>query len=239
MTTNSKETANGKEANDRACSTGPEIVPIKRYPNRRFYDRKSSKYVTLQEIEELVRGGRTIEVRDSRNDEDLTRVVLAQILLERQPERMEMFPIPLLHIMLRANDLSLEFLRVFMKLSLATLESLQGSRTLSPFVSPFDWMRMFFPGFAPLSGPRKSDEPRETPIEPREIPIEPRVVTKEPRVVTNEPPEGTIEQLSRRVAELEGRLRQLESETPAATNPGKLPGQPQRQVRGLEDRSSK
>src|SRR5438270_11927679 len=123
---NTVMTANGREDNDRACCSRSDVVPIKRYPNRRFYDRKSSKYVTLQEIEDLVRGGQTIEVRDSRNDEDLTRVVLTQILLERQPERMEMFPIPLLHIMLRANDLSLEFLRVFMKLSLATLERLQG-----------------------------------------------------------------------------------------------------------------
>jgi hypothetical protein len=139
---------------------------------------------------------------------------------------MEMFPIPLLHIMLRANDLSLEFLRVFMKLSLATLESLQGSRTLAPFVSPFDWMRMFFPGFAPLAGPRKSDEAREIPIESREV--------------TTESPEATMEQLSHRVAELEARLKQLESETtPAATNPGAPPGHQQRQVRGPEDRKSK
>jgi len=217
--------ANGRESNDRGYGSNAEIVPIKRYPNRRFYDRKSSKYVTLQEIEELVRGGQTIEVRDSRNDEDLTRVVLTQILLERQPQRMEMFPIPLLHIMLRANDLSLEFLRVFMKLSLATLESLQGSRTLAPFVSPFDWMRMFFPGFAPLPGPRKSDEAREIPIESREV--------------TTESPEATIEELSHRVAELEARLKQLESDTPAATNQGALPGHQERQVRGPEDRKSK
>src|SRR4029079_10323557 len=112
-------TANARERNDRNFSSKSEIVPIKRYPNRRFYDRKSSRYVTLQDIEELVRGGQTIEVRDSRNDEDLTRVVLTQILLERQPERMDLFPIPMLHIMLRANELSLEVLRVFMKLSMA------------------------------------------------------------------------------------------------------------------------
>jgi polyhydroxyalkanoate synthesis repressor PhaR len=210
------------------------IVPIKRYPNRRFYDRKSRKYVTLQEIEDLVRGGQTIEVRDSRNDEDLTRIVLTQILLERHPERMELFPISLLHIMLRANDVALEFLRVFLRLSLATLENLQGSRTLSPFVSPFDWMRMFFPGFAPAPapGPRKSDEAPEPTMK------SPEPIMKSPEPIMKSP-DATIEQLSRRVAELEARLRQLETDSPSATGRSVLTGFQQRQVRGLEDRSSK
>src|SRR4051794_29446121 len=111
-------TGNGASDNAQARCDTSGIVPIKRYPNRRFYDRSSSKYITLQEIEDLVRGGRTIEVRDSKNDEDLTRVVLTQILLERHPQRMDLFPIPMLHMMLQANDLALEFFRVFLRLSL-------------------------------------------------------------------------------------------------------------------------
>src|SRR5947208_2901331 len=121
-------TSAGTAGVNRASRTDAEVVPIKRYPNRRFYDRKSRKYVTLQEIGDLVRQGHTIDVRDSKNDEDLTRVVLTQILLERHPERMELFPIALLHNILRANDLALEFLRVFLRMSMATLETFQGSR---------------------------------------------------------------------------------------------------------------
>src|SRR4051794_8421619 len=132
-------TAAGTTASDRACGMDGDPVQIKRYPNRRFYDRTSRKYVTLQEIETLVCQGHTIDVRDSKSDDDLTRTVLTQILLERHPERMELFPIPLLHVMLRANGLALEFLGVFLRLSLTTLESFQGSRTLAPFGTPFDW----------------------------------------------------------------------------------------------------
>jgi hypothetical protein len=86
--------------------------------------------------------------------------------------------------MLRANDLALEFLRVFLQMSLTTLENLQGSRTVAPIVTPFDWMRPFFPGFAP--GPRQ----------------------------LTDPPPARVEELSRRLAELEGRIRQLESGPP-------------------------
>jgi len=184
-------TSAGTAGVNRASRTDAEIVPIKRYPNRRFYDRKSRKYVTLQEIGDLVRQGHTIDVRDSKNDEDLTRVVLTQILLERHPERMELFPIALLHNILRANDLALEFLRVFLRMSMATLETFQGSRALTPFVSPFDWMRMFFPGSPP--GSPQLDAPADP----------------------------TVEQLARRVAELESRIRQIESSTsdrPAAAD---------------------
>jgi polyhydroxyalkanoate synthesis repressor PhaR len=174
-------TAAGTSEKNRARGRESEIVPIKRYPNRRFYDRRVSKYVTLQDIEELVRQGHTIEVRDSKNDEDLTRVVLTQILLERHPDRIEMFPIALLHTILRANDLALEFSRAFLQMSLATLERFHGSSDLAPFVSPLEWMRIFFPGLTP--------SPRN-PVESSD---------------------ATVNQLVSRLAELEGRIKQLES----------------------------
>lgn len=202
-------TAAGTAEKDRTYGMDCDVVQIKRYPNRRFYDRTKRKYVTLGEIEDLVREGHTLEVRDSKSDEDLTRVVLTQILVERHPERMDMFPVSFLHLALRANDLALEFLRVFMRLSLATLENFQGSRTLSPFISPFDWMKMFYPGTAP--GPRQSDESSGT----------------------------NVELLSRRVAELEARIRQLESGPASPSAPASLSDRRPRPLRELEDRTSR
>ena len=101
------------------------VIEIRRYPNRRLYDRSRNRYVTLGDLEELVRSGRTIAVRDSRTGEDLTRGVLAQILLERHPDKMDLLPSALLHAMLRANDLAVEFLRQAMRQSLAALEAFQ------------------------------------------------------------------------------------------------------------------
>ena len=128
-----------------------ETIQIRRYPNRRLYDRSRRQYVTLGDIEELVRTGHDVEVRDSKSDEDLTRQILTQILLERHPDRMKMFPVAMLHGILRANDLALDFLRGYLRQSIAAMESLQRAGT--PFATPLDWMSAFFPGLPTARGP--------------------------------------------------------------------------------------
>ena len=57
---------------------------IKRYSNRKLYDTQESRYVTLEELEEMIRGGREIRVLDAATGEDLTSVTLAQIILENE-----------------------------------------------------------------------------------------------------------------------------------------------------------
>jgi polyhydroxyalkanoate synthesis repressor PhaR len=128
-----------------------EAVVITRYPNRRLYDRSRGKYVTLQDIEETVRGGATVTVRDSKTGEDLTRAVLTQIILEHHPERMELFPVAILHQLIRANDLVLGLLRDYLRQSLTYVEMAQ-SATLNPLAAPLHWMRTFLPGL-PVPAP--------------------------------------------------------------------------------------
>ena len=57
---------------------------IKRYSNRKLYDTQESRYVTLEEIEEMIRAGREISVVDAASGEDLTSVTLTQIILENE-----------------------------------------------------------------------------------------------------------------------------------------------------------
>ncbi|MEO7242035.1 MAG: polyhydroxyalkanoate synthesis repressor PhaR [Variovorax sp.] len=66
--------------------TATLVVPrtIKKYPNRRLYDTQASTYITLTEIRELVLKGTPFAVRDAKNDQDLTRSVLLQIVLEEE-----------------------------------------------------------------------------------------------------------------------------------------------------------
>jgi polyhydroxyalkanoate synthesis repressor PhaR len=55
---------------------------IKKYHNRKLYDTKSRRYITLERIGELVRDGEDIHVIDRQSGEDLTSITLSQILLD-------------------------------------------------------------------------------------------------------------------------------------------------------------
>ena len=57
---------------------------IKRYANRKLYDTRDSKYVTLDRIAELVRSGEEVKVLDNRSQRDMTKITLAQIIYEEQ-----------------------------------------------------------------------------------------------------------------------------------------------------------
>lgn len=66
-------------------TTGPTATPrrvIKRYSNRKLYDTKDSRYVTLQQIGEMVRAGEEVQIIDNATKEDKTEVTLALIISE-------------------------------------------------------------------------------------------------------------------------------------------------------------
>ena len=72
------DTANDTSAND---STPRKI---KRYANRKLYDTRDSRYVTLHQIAQYVRDGDDVTIIDNRTKEDLTNVTLAQIIYEEE-----------------------------------------------------------------------------------------------------------------------------------------------------------
>ncbi len=57
---------------------------IKKYPNRRLYDTQTSTYVTLSDIKNLVMSNEVFKVVDAKTEEDLTRNILLQIILEEE-----------------------------------------------------------------------------------------------------------------------------------------------------------
>jgi polyhydroxyalkanoate synthesis repressor PhaR len=64
------------------AASAPRV--IKRYANRKLYDTRESRYVTLQDIAEFVRVGQNVQIIDNKSKEDLTRVTLAQIIYEEE-----------------------------------------------------------------------------------------------------------------------------------------------------------
>ncbi|MCK9260265.1 MAG: polyhydroxyalkanoate synthesis repressor PhaR [Azoarcus sp.] len=74
---------------------------IKKYPNRRLYDTRTSSYITLSDVKELVLGNEDFQVVDAKTGDDLTRSILLQIILEEEAGGAPMFTSDLLSHMIR------------------------------------------------------------------------------------------------------------------------------------------
>jgi len=74
---------------------------IKKYPNRRLYDTRTSSYITLADVKELVLKNEDFQVVDAKSNEDLTRSILLQIILDEEGGGMPMFTRDLLSQMIR------------------------------------------------------------------------------------------------------------------------------------------
>jgi polyhydroxyalkanoate synthesis repressor PhaR len=64
---------------------------IKKYPNRRLYDTQTSSYITLTDVKQLVLSNEEFTVVDAKSEEDLTRSILLQIILEEEANGSPMF----------------------------------------------------------------------------------------------------------------------------------------------------
>ncbi len=156
-----------------------EIIDIKKYPNRRYYDATNSRHVTLQEVHDLVVSGKDIRVSDSRNGEDITNLVLTQVLLEQDEPKLDLFPSSILHLMIRMNR---QALRMSMERLFGPFQGLLSSSQKqfdaylrqamkANVASPMEWasrMMQAFSGAPTSSVPNGSQSP-EAPEEDQEI----------------------------------------------------------------------
>src|SRR3954453_19209136 len=75
---------------------------IKKYPNRRLYDTKTSSYITLADVKQMVLKNEDFQVIDAKTNEDISRQILLQIILEEESGGMPMFSSDLLSQMIRS-----------------------------------------------------------------------------------------------------------------------------------------
>lgn len=77
------------------ASPGPDAEPIiiKKYANRRLYDTESSAYITLERLAQMVRQKKDFKVVDAKSGDDITRSVLAQIIMEEEARGATMLPV--------------------------------------------------------------------------------------------------------------------------------------------------
>lgn len=74
---------------------------IKKYPNRRLYDTQTSAYITLADVKQLVLDRENFKVIDAKSNEDLTRSILLQIILEEEAGGAPLFSSQMLAHMIR------------------------------------------------------------------------------------------------------------------------------------------
>ncbi len=74
---------------------------IKKYPNRRLYDTQTSAYITLADVKQLVLENEDFRVVDAKSDEDLTRSILLQIILEEEASGAPLFTSQMLSQIIR------------------------------------------------------------------------------------------------------------------------------------------
>ncbi len=118
-----------------------EPVLIKRYANRKLYDQSRSRYVTLEELEELIRQGREIRVVDAVSGEDLTTLTLAQILLENERDRRSSLPASFLHQLIKHGEAWQDFVQQSLQASLSGIVASQREteRVLREWGSRAGW----------------------------------------------------------------------------------------------------
>jgi polyhydroxyalkanoate synthesis repressor PhaR len=110
-------------------------VLIKKYSNRRLYDTRESRYITLEELADMIRKGEVVRVLDAKTHEDLTQQTLTQLILESGRAN-RLLPTPLLHQLIRMDDDDLaEF---FGKYVSWALEMYQAARSGAQAIAPFN-----------------------------------------------------------------------------------------------------
>jgi polyhydroxyalkanoate synthesis repressor PhaR len=180
-------------------------ISINKYPNRRYYDTLNSRHVTLQDLYDLIVSGKDICVTDTRTGEDLTNLVLMQILLERDHLKLDLFPSSLMHMMIRSSRNSLRttldrFFGPFLHVMAAgqkqwdqyLRQSMKGS-----LLSPMDWTSQMLEAFA---GQRKPLNQDAGPFEHHSTPAN----IQSPAADELEELRSTLDSLRRRISQIEG-----------------------------------
>jgi polyhydroxyalkanoate synthesis repressor PhaR len=187
--------------------TTKPLLQIRKYPNRRYYDTTRSCHVTLQDIFNLVREGHDVFITDSRNEEDITNLVLLQVLLERDPPKLDLFPSAFLHTMIRTNRQHMRsfFERVYgpimqmMSASQKQWDHYLRQAMGGTMMSPLEWAnRLMKPWTEATFAPERNGDKRSGP--PPAGPAE------------QEPTRDEMEELRAQLAEISRRIESLAAE---------------------------
>jgi polyhydroxyalkanoate synthesis repressor PhaR len=127
------------------------MIVIKKYENRRLYNTADSRYVNLEDVAAMVRAGAEIQVVDAASGEDITRLVLIQIIAEDAKTPNSAFPLDMLRQMVIASGkLTQEGVLRYMK---SMFDLYQNTYHAFTPAGPMDWLQMMMRPRAPQAAP--------------------------------------------------------------------------------------
>ena len=172
---------------------------IKRYSNRKLYDTKDSRYVTLLQIAEMVRGGEDMQIIDNNTKDDLTEVTLAQIIYEEQKAQTRSVPLQTLRDLIHSRtEKVLENLREGpIGRLIPTPKEGEGGEAVATTPRPEP--------VAAAKGPSFVAQARET-IEDFQHKVDERIKAILPSITPWQQLQQEVKRLTQRVEELERRL---------------------------------
>ena len=117
-----------------------KTIVIKKYENRRLYDTTNSRYVNLEEVAQILQQGNDVQVIDAATGDDITRLILTQIIVEDAKTPESNFPLDLLRQMVVASGRATQESALnYMK---AMLDLYQNTyRAVAPQLNPFEFMQ--------------------------------------------------------------------------------------------------
>jgi polyhydroxyalkanoate synthesis repressor PhaR len=173
---------------------------IKRYANRKLYDTRASRYVTLQQIAEYVRGGEEVSIIDNTTKEDLTNVTLAQILYEEERKHSS------------SNDEARK--RSPTVRALRTLIQQSGERWMSTLreIAPASALGKLIRRDGPATSARSSepDGPSAGEVSRPHLPLRPKDAWEELQRIADARVRAVLAAAIARLQELEGEVRRLQ-----------------------------
>jgi polyhydroxyalkanoate synthesis repressor PhaR len=148
----------------------PKKIVIKKYENRRLYDTTRSQYINLDEVAQLVRDGNEVQVLDAVTGEDLTRLILTQIIVEHAKAPDSVFPLEVLRQMVVASgratqESALKYIKAAFDMYQAAFQAMPAGLNPFEFINP-PWDRPASPrGQAPdsASGAASTAPPQSPP----------------------------------------------------------------------------
>jgi polyhydroxyalkanoate synthesis repressor PhaR len=170
----------------------PKTLIIKKYENRRLYNTATSQYINQEQVAQLVRDGRDVRVVDAATGEDLTRLILAQIVVEDAKAPDSVFPLDMLRQMIVASGRATQESALhYMK---SMMEMYQNAfRAVPPAVNPIEFMRWPQPATTAPPPPAQAEASEESAHKER----------RRAGKTGTEKKAAEVEELKRRIAELE------------------------------------